>query len=329
MVDDSDGYYGDCFVDAIHNMTSCINHQVPTHKQKQLYISYMFEKYIKNDPDYFAEHYVSALKHICKNQKEHTYWRDLLEPHVPKKIPNISNWGKYYSAADAVRMKIYILGKLKDSSMDNVFATHYRNDLDICIQYIKHLQKTDSKKALQIMQKGLERYPKSTEIKEIARKNYKKTDPKHHDILIELLYLDTLEPRYYSALKKASPKWSNTVSLIIKRLVKAKLYYILVDTYLKEGMHSHAIKQIVSCNDLFMLGRYHKDLSARYPKEYFDSYKRLIAEFAENRKKRNHYKEVRTYLKKFSSIPRYKKEFREFVDSLKIRHYKTCTFGRD
>ena len=320
-VDDSDGYYGDCFIDAIDNMTSCINQQVITHEQKQQYISYMFERYIRNDPDYFVEHYVLALEQICKNRQEYTFWRDLLEPHVPKKMPNSRNWHKHYNAREMIQMKIYILGKLKDRSIEDTFATHYRDDSYMCIQYIRYLQKTDSKRALQVMQEGLGLYPESTEIKDIACKIYKKTDPRHHNILMGL-YLDTLETRYYSALKKISPKWGNTVKVITRHLARTESYDTLIDTYLKEGMYSNAIRQVVSCDDLSMLARYRKDLAARYPKEYHNSYKRLLAEFAESRAGRNHYKKVGTHLREFSTIPGYKREFREIVNSLK-RQYST------
>lgn len=34
MVDDSDGYYGDCFSDAINGMVSCMNLQILTHTEK-------------------------------------------------------------------------------------------------------------------------------------------------------------------------------------------------------------------------------------------------------------------------------------------------------
>ena len=150
-VDDSDGYYGDYFSDAILNMISCINLQTLTFQQKQLHISYMFEKYIKNDPDYFEEHYISALEQICATNQDYTYWQDILKPHLPEKIPSDRNWSIHYNAKERIMMQIYILGKLKDKSLNNIFAMHYCNDSEICIQYIKYLQENNSEKASYII----------------------------------------------------------------------------------------------------------------------------------------------------------------------------------
>lgn len=182
MVDDSDGYYGKCFFDVINCMITSINCQTLTHEKKKQYISYMFTNYIKDDPDYFTEYYFSALEQICTNKHDYTYWLGLLEPHLPEKIPNHSQWSAHYCATEKILMQIYILDKLKDKSINDIFAMHYRDDYQICIQYIKHLQKIDSDKALHILEDGLKIYPKITEFKKIACNLYQNTGhPKYID----------------------------------------------------------------------------------------------------------------------------------------------------
>lgn len=56
-----------------------------------------------------------------------------------------------------------------------------------------------------------------------------------------------------------------------------------------EGMDSHAVNLIISCNSLPVLAHYHKKLSTKYPKEYFVAYRKLVVEFAKSRIGRNHY----------------------------------------
>ncbi len=155
MIDDSDGYYGDCFVNAMHRMTSCIKLQAPTHEQKRSYMSYMFEKYIKNDPDYFQEHYHEALESICADRDDYEYWKSLLEPYLPDRMPSKSSWSKHYDAVVKIRMYMYILEKLNDESIDDCLAKHYRDDSEICIAYAKRLKNTDPDRAMSVMEGGL------------------------------------------------------------------------------------------------------------------------------------------------------------------------------
>ena len=159
-VDDSDGYYGECFSDALCKMSSCITMQILSHQEKQQYISYMFEKYIRNDPDYFEEDYVSSLKQICTNKHDYTYWKSLLEPHLPKTIPDKRYWNKHYLAKEKISMQIYILDKLHDKSIEDVFAAHYCDDEDICVSYVKYLKKNNPEKTLRIVEQGVKNHPR-------------------------------------------------------------------------------------------------------------------------------------------------------------------------
>ncbi len=168
MIDDSDGYYGDCFVDAIHRMTSCIKLQAPTHEQKRTYMSYLFEKYIKNDPDYFQEHYHGALESICTDKDDYAYWKSLLEPYLPDRMPDESSWGRHYNAVEKILMYIHILEELKDESIDDCLARHYLDDSKICIAYTKRLKKTDPDGAVRVMKEGLKIFDDAG-IKKLAR----------------------------------------------------------------------------------------------------------------------------------------------------------------
>lgn len=78
-VDDSDGYYGGEFSQAMEDFVNCINRAELGHKEKKDYIDYLFGKYIENDPDYFQEYYGYALREICESRDDLEYWKKLLK----------------------------------------------------------------------------------------------------------------------------------------------------------------------------------------------------------------------------------------------------------
>lgn len=239
-----------------------------------------------------------------------------LKPHLPKKLPDESRWNAHYIATEKVMMCLYILDKLHDPSINDYYTMHYHRDSTICVQYIKYLQKTDSDKALHILEEGLELYPKINEIKKIACNMYPKTDKKYSDTLMELFF-DTQDTKYYILLKKISKQWSDTVNIIIKHLLYEKAHYTLVDVYISESMHLNAINHVVSCNNLSMLVHYHKKLSIKYPKQYHAAYKNILPSFAKSKTNRSHYKNVKSYLKKMKTIQGHKSEFQDFVKLLR------------
>ena len=317
-VDDSDGHYGECFSDALCEMSSCITLQTLTHQEKQQYISYMFEKYIKNDPDYFSENYTSSLKQICTNKYDYTYWKNLLEPHLPKTIPNEKYLNKHYLAKEKLSIQIHILRKLKDKSIEDIFTAHYCDDEDICLSYIKYLKKNNPDKTSRIVEEGLENHPRSVQLKEMVLQTCKKTDSKYKKITLEL-YFDTLKSKYYLQLKSL-PNWNNTFDVIIKHFTKHKSYHILIGIYLTEKMYPDVLKQVISRNNIPTLLDYHKKLAPLYPKEYFEAYCKGILKFACSNTGRDHYKKTKSYLRKIKTIPKHKTQFKILVDTIKTQN---------
>ena len=146
----------------------------------------------------------------------------------------------------------------------------------------------------------------------------KKTDPKYQKITLEL-YFDTLESKYYLQLKSL-PNWNDTFDVITKHFTEHKSYHTLIEIYMVEKRNSDALKQVISCNNISILSDYHKRLATLYPKEYFEAYSNCIVKFVCSNTGRDHYKKVKSYLKKIKTIPGHRTEFKILVDTIKAQN---------
>jgi len=77
---------------------------------------------------------------------------------------------------------------------------------------------------------------------------------------------------------------------------------------------------------MYTLAKYHKDLSGRYPEEYFNAYREQIIPFADSKTRRSHYQEIVRYLKYMKLIKGFENELRKFVDLLRQRYAKRPAF---
>ncbi len=100
----------------------------------------------------------------------------------------------------------------------------------------------------------------------------------------------------------------------------------IIDIYLREEMFDNAIEMVFAQRNLYTLSKYHKDLSSRYPKRYFNTYRELIIPFAESGTGRPHYREIVRYLKQMRQIKGFGPEFRELVSLLKERYSNRPAF---
>ena len=161
LIDDSNGYYGDMFKKAIRKMVDHIKQENPRHLQKRQYVSYLHERFITNDPDYFQEFYEEALRAICTTREDLEYWRMLHEPLVPDHVPDRENFSKYYDAAVLVRMQAYILGELCDAALEDLCRKYYRTVPEICQTYIRILADYNIDKARLVAKEGKSLFPRS------------------------------------------------------------------------------------------------------------------------------------------------------------------------
>ncbi len=160
-VDDSDGYYGDKFVSAIDDMAHCITKAELKPAEKKKYIKYFFDKYVENEPDYFREYYGYALIEICHLEDDLKYWKKLLAPYIPKKIPDNKSWSEYYEAIEWIRMQLHILDALNEKEeFYLLIKSCYQKNHELCLYYASRLAKDgQNKEAVKVAEEGLTLFP--------------------------------------------------------------------------------------------------------------------------------------------------------------------------
>lgn len=323
MVDDSDGYYGACFSDAIHGMVECINRRGAA---KEQHITYMFEKFMLKEPDYFADGYEDALYSVCTDADDLAHWENLLDPHVPDTIPRSDkDWSGHFDATRLVRMKIAILERTGSRMLPDMLAKHYRGDDDVCISYIAYLRKKDKQAALRVAEEGAEMFPYSEEIKNILHGMYEKTDPRYAGSLRRFFLRDG-SWKHYDELKRISGDWDRELESIIDELARERNHYVLIGVFMRERMTDRAVRLILQCGQLQILEKYHDKACAMYPEECHAAYRKHVDKLARSARNRECYKHVKEHLRKMKTVPNHRKEFTEFVERLRKRHARQPAF---
>jgi len=333
-VGDSDGFYVDEFVRAIEDLVYCINRADLNHKEKKNYIKYFFNKYAKNDPDYLREYYAYALKETCYTKDDLEYWKKLLKPHLPKNLPNSSQWSGYYQAKECLKMQLHILDLLNnEKEFYNLIKKYYRQDQEFCLYYVSRLEKDgNSKEAVKVAEESLDLFPAhlTTEIRRFLNRFYKKHSPEKYKENLINLFIQNRDWNDYENLKIicSEKEWKEKIlSIIINSLLKDRFSSnTIIDLYLRERMFEQALKQVLAQKSLYTLNIYHKYLSKKFPKKYFNAYKELIIPFADSKTGRSHYRKIVKYLKQMKRIKGFEEKFSKLVNLLKTKYANRPAF---
>lgn len=333
-VDDSDGYYGNEFVLAIEDFVYCINRAELNLKEKRKYIKYFFNKYVENDPDYFREYYTYALREICYLKDDLQYWKELLKPHLPKNLPHTNQWSEYYRAKETLEMQLHILDLLDDKEeFYKLIKKYYHQDSEFCLYYINRLEKDGkSKEAVKVAEEGLDLFPThlTSEIRRFLNKFYKKHSPEKYKQNLINLFIQNRDWNDYEELKTicSAEEWEEKIlPIIISTLLNDRFgRNTIIELYLKEGMFEQALKQVIAQKNLYTLNIYHKYLSKKFPKIYFNAYQELIIPFADIKTGRPHYREIVRYLKQMKKIKGFEEEFNKIVSLLETKYANRPAF---
>ncbi|MGQ9723542.1 MAG: SWIM zinc finger family protein [Candidatus Jordarchaeum sp.] len=182
-VDDSDGYYSGEFYYAVEEFAKCLKEAGLKHEEKRGYIDYLFNRYLESDPDFFQDVYAQVLEQGCTSKEDLEYWKKLLEPHLPKTLPDRDkNYHEYCNAIGLLNMQAAILEGLGESGKEELYKIlqkYYREDEDFFLSYLQLLEK-DGKtdQAIKIAHEGLELFNHLTEeISELLNKLYESQHP--------------------------------------------------------------------------------------------------------------------------------------------------------
>jgi uncharacterized Zn finger protein len=344
MVDDSDGYYGERFSEAIESLSSCVNSLEG--KDKVRYISYLFEKFVEKEPDYFQEVYDEALRRVCRTREEMEHLRKLLRPLLPNSLPDSKRaWHKYYDSVVVLNMQAFVLDGLANSGDEEsrrelyeLFGKCYLQDGDFCLLYVERLKK-DGKldQAIKVAEEGLRVFQPhlTSELRRFLNKHYEVLSPAKYKENLKKLFYQELDWSYYEKLKKLSGNlWNSTLPEIIEHFSSRNARYddyddadtILIDIYVKERMFEAALKEVVRRKSLRILSKYYKHLADRYPREYYSAYRELLTSYADKKLGRDYYHEVASHLKKMKAIKDFDKDFQEYLEMLRERYARRPAF---
>ena len=333
-VDDSDGYYGGEFAQAVEDFVNCINRAKLSYKEKKDYIGYLFNKYIENDPDYFQEYYDYALRKICQSKDDLEHWKRLLKPHLPADLPDHDQWHEYYHARELLDMQLHILDLLDDGNgFYELIQRYYQKDHGFCLLYANRLEKDGrSKEAVRMAEEGLALFPDhlTKEIRRFLNRFYERHSPEKYRENLVTLFIQDRDWNDYKRLRElcSEEEWKKIFSVIIKGLSKGRFGSkdTIISLHLREGMFEEALKHVLGQKSLFTLRRYHKDLSERFPKRYFEAYKELLIPFADSRMGRAHYREIVRYLEQMKKIKGFGEQLRQLVKLLKTKYANRPAF---
>lgn len=336
-VDDSDGNYGGEFTDSLEAFTDCIFKAGLDANGRRPYIKYLFDKYLRGDPDYFQSDYREALDKLCREESDRRYWNELLEPHMPGEVPSDKDWWHHHGAIELITMKLDL--HLKLGEMDDFYGLierYYRTSDALCLRYARQLLADGAKaKALGVAEEGVTIFEDhlTKELRDFLSGIYKDSDPKKYRDTLQSLFLQSGDWQYYGPLKKASKaeEWQERLGKILahfaeKRSTDWSGRSKLIDIYLKEKMYDQALTEVLAKRSLSTLRLYQNDLAFRYPEQYFNVYRELIIPFADKDTGRKHYQEVVSYLKRMKCIEGYEGAVSEIVGRLRIEHKRKPAF---
>ena len=309
-LDDAGGRYSNYFVKAVRGMTHCINEQELGHPEKREHISYLLERTLKCSVDYFDYHYEEALRGICSGRQDLLYWKGLLEPILPERVRGSED----YESSKLVNMYLYTLEGLDDPSREEIYRRNYRADMEVCLGYVRYLKGQDSGKALQVAEEGAILFPCS-ETHDALVWLYGEGDSRRRSLL-ERLFFETRERRYYDALLESSGDRGKTRESVLQSLRSRENFETLVGLLLSEGDYDRAVSEVVSAGSLRLLESHHKTLCGRYPEKYHAAYRSMLGEIDPGRDSQD-YRKFGDHLRKMKSVPGHEREFGEFVESIR------------
>ena len=300
MVDDSDGYYTDCFIEALENMVESLVRERLPHEQKREHIAYLLGRFVAEIRPKFIPQYRNALETVCTQREDLVYWQEQMAPHLDKLLGS-DNVPK--NAVDLVLMQAYVLGELKDDErLASLLSEFYHLDKKLCMMYLDAIRNISPAKAKRAAQEIVEKYPDETDVIEKAFEFYSKSS-RGYAVLLRQMFITTADWKYFFMLKEVSKSWDVELRSIVKECIKKSDPRKATEVYLKEDMVAEAMEQLEAWNDIELFEAFRTRLARRYPSRYFAAYGAKIAEEAKARQGKRHYERIQKHLISLKAVP--------------------------
>ncbi len=267
MVNDSDGYYTDCFVESVENMAESIL-QLP---DKSKHIEYLATMMAKMPPN-LAKHYRSALETVCVSGED----LDRLSGFLQELLGRTTEPERI---AEVTHMQIYILEERDEEEEDGgtdkiirLLADTYRLAPALRVKYIEYLKQIDAGAAKKAAMEIVKEFPDDKDAADAALDACERTDPEYATLSLNL-FTSTGDWKYYTRMKE-SPSWSAPDT--VRRLVDLGEIRKSIDLCIKERMYDDGMRILESKKRLGLLTIYVESLGKKYSERYFDAYSPLI-----------------------------------------------------
>lgn len=317
MVDDSDGYYTDCFIEALENMVESLVRERLAHEQKREYISYLLGRFVAEIRPKFIPQYRSALETICTQREDLAYWQEQMAPHLDKLVDSDD---VPRNTVDLVLMQAYVLGELKDDErLASLLAGFYHLDKKLCMMYLDAIRNISPAKARKAAQEIVEKYSDDTDIIERAFEFYAKSS-RGYAVLLRRMFITTGDWKYFFMLKEVSKNWDAEMRSMVKECIKKSDPKKAMEIYLKEDSIAEAMKQLESWNDIDLFETFRTRLARRYPSRYFAAYGAKIIEEAGSRQGKKHYERIQKHLLSLRAVPGSEAKYDDICAAIKNKN---------
>ena len=314
-VNDSDGYYADCCIEALENLVESVIRERLSHKDKQVHIKYLFDEFISLKDIRFISHYRSALENICTAGEDLDFWKGLmvpcLEDHGSVNKTNILGSPVKHSVdpkveltrkMNLVTMYAHVLEQtgMQDKALA-ILAEHMPSDKDICIKYLHMLKDSDSDVATNGAQKALGAFPGDAQVMAAAHPLLPEGSAEYVALLRDL-FVTTGDGNHLQNLKKVSDDWDEIFRKWAADSVKHSPE-IVIDMCIKEKLYEMATDMLNSVTDLNVIEKYYAKFAKKYSKRYFVIYGKALEKFIRSKSGKDHYIRVSEHLAKIKGIP--------------------------
>lgn len=305
---DDYGYYQDCAIEAIENLTDSVIRADVSSDKKKLYIKYVFERAVNPVYQAYWPYYVESLKTICTEEGDMSYWMDLTQ--------SSSETG---DAQQLASMQAFILedaGKWDDAA--DALLPYYAKDADTCKHFVGILKRTDDRRALRDARKAVNAFPTDPKILDEALPIFVNAKDEYQQIL-RYLFEATDDWKYFFKLKEVASDWDLILDTISHNLATTAPERS-VQIYVKEGMHEKAIDALEKIDNHDMCAKYLSKLAKKSPTRYFQLYGGTIQRFTKSKTGKDHYHKVMKHVENIRTIPDSEELFAKFIKSLKTNN---------
>lgn len=316
MVDDSDNYYTDCFIEALENMAESVVREGLTPEKKRDHIKYLLKKFVRETRTKFVSQYRVALETICTHNNDLLYWKTQLDVHLksmagPDKIPA--------NAVDLVLMQSYILEQLADSDgLISLLAEFYHMDKKVCKKYLEAIKQTTPTKARRAAQAVVEKYPDDMDILEIAFEFYSKSS-RGYTLLLKRMFVMTGDWKYYFKIKDTAKNWNAVMTSLVDECIESHPQ-MAAEIYIKENMMYEAMGLLESLGNLDLFELFRTRLARRYPSRYLTAYGSSIIETLRTKTGKKHYEKIQRCLISLRAIPGAEAKYAGIINSIRVEH---------